>query len=62
MSAAGGTPVEYGRCVGCGGWKWAPWVDDLTAGIALVQHCWPNTPRGDGEGATMVGPTAEEEP
>jgi hypothetical protein len=44
VSAVGETPVttdrpELGRCRFCGAWTRGPWVEDLTAHIAIVEHC-----------------------
>ncbi|GHF86785.1 hypothetical protein GCM10018790_75340 [Kitasatospora xanthocidica] len=65
MSVVGSDPVEYGRCVSCEGWGWGRWIEDLTASVALVQHCrirpLSNGPQDDVGHATMVGPHHQQE-
>jgi hypothetical protein len=43
VSAVGGKPVEarveLGRCRYCGAWVRGAWVEDLTAHVAIVEHC-----------------------
>ncbi|WP_405008885.1 hypothetical protein OHV13_06675 [Kitasatospora purpeofusca] len=51
-SPAGGEPMpapdmsrtEVGRCVNCRSWAWGYFIEDLTASVALVEHCAPAEP------------------
>ncbi|MFE5582581.1 MAG: hypothetical protein HOW97_39810 [Catenulispora sp.] len=38
-SVQAGGRVELGQCRFCGAWTYGPWVEDLTAHIAIVEHC-----------------------
>ncbi|MFD7410603.1 hypothetical protein [Kitasatospora purpeofusca] len=52
MSPAGGesmpapdtSRVEVGRCVTCRSWSWGYFIVDLSASVALVEHCTPAEP------------------
>ncbi len=44
MSMVDGAPVEedrseLGRCRYCGVWTRGRWIEDLTAHVAIVEHC-----------------------